>query len=178
MMDAKHHNALTLVEILIVVAIIAVLTMIVIGLTLRVENQSKAKALSNIFALLDSALQEYREYKGQFPVPVPVFTDAVDLDPDVVTERERQDRAADRLRFLYTALHSVPASREILKTIGPAWVEHDVSDPNAYVVRDPWGTVLDCRYAPGDQFPELISAGPDTKFLRPSDEDNVSSREQ
>jgi len=29
---------------------------------------------------------------------------------------------------------------------------------------DVWGTALDYIYVPGDNFPELISAGPDRKF--------------
>jgi len=157
MADLRHNKALTLVEILVVVAIIAVLATFVITLTLRVENTSKQKALANAVALLDAALQEYREYTGQFPV-----------------QPERNStRAAEHTALMYEALKSVPDSRNVLKQIDSTLVEGDADLPGQWQVHDMWGTVLDYVYVPGDNFPELISAGPDRTF---GTEDDISSR--
>jgi len=146
MADLRHNRAVTLIEILVVVSIIAVLGTFVITLTLRVENQSKENALANAFALLETALQEYREYKGQFP------------------EQSVRDfsYAGDHVALLYEALRSVPASREVLTKVNSVLVKGN-SD-QTWQIRDVWGTVLDYIYVPGDNFPELISAGPDRDF--------------
>jgi len=146
MADLRHNRAVTLIEILVVVSIIAVLGTFVIALTLRVENQSKEHALANAFALLETALQEYHEYKGKFP------------------EQSVRDSnyAADHVALLYEALRSVPASREVLTKVNSVLVRGDSNEP--WKIRDVWGTVLDYIYVPGDNFPELISAGPDRDF--------------
>ncbi|MBN2131946.1 MAG: type II secretion system protein [Sedimentisphaerales bacterium] len=146
MTDLRHNRALTLVEILVVVSIIAVLATFAITLTLRVENQSKENALANAFALLETALQEYHEYKGEFPAQ-PV------RDPNF---------AAVHAELMYEALRSVPASREVLTKINTILVKGD-SDQRGQM-HDVWGTALDYIYVPGDNFPELISAGPDRLF--------------
>jgi len=39
-------------------------------------------------------------------------------------------------------------------------------------IYDPWGMVLDYRYVPGDNFPELVSAGPDKIFGTADDINN------
>ena len=156
MADLRHNLAVTLIEILVVVSIIAVLGTFVITLTLRVENQSKEKALANAFALLETALQEYREYQGQFP------------------EQSVRDSnfAADHVALLYEALRSVPASREVLTKVSSVLVRGDSNKPRQ--IRDVWGTELDYVYVPGDNFPELISAGPDRDF---GTGDDISNRD-
>jgi len=146
MADLRHNRAVTL----------AVLGTFVITLTLRVENQSKEKALANAFALLETALQEYREYQGQFP------------------EQSVRDSnfAADHVALLYEALRSVPASREVLTKVSSVLVRGDSNKPRQ--IRDVWGTELDYVYVPGDNFPELISAGPDRDF---GTGDDISNRD-
>ena len=62
---------------------------------------------------------------------------------------------------LYGQLNSTPGLQKILEELGDSSIRNypDVVDmPQFY---DPWGTVLDYRYVPGDNFPELVSAGPD-----------------
>jgi prepilin-type N-terminal cleavage/methylation domain-containing protein len=157
MMNAKRNNALTLVEILVVLAIIAVLATFVIALTLRVENQSKENALANAFALLESALQEYYDFEGEFPVQ----------------PQRDSSRAAEHTALMYEALKSVPASRAVLKQIDSSLIKGNAGLPGQWQVHDSWGTVLDYVYVPADNFPELISAGPDRTF---DTEDDISSR--
>lgn len=153
----KYKCGLTLVEMLTVVAIIALLATMVIRIAARIDTQSKERSLEGIFALLESALQEYHEYTGSFPEQLEKnFTMAV-----VHSE------------YLCEQLHRIPNSRKVLGKISDSLIENKYgvagTPPEIY---DPWGTALDYRYIPGDNFPELISAGPDRIFGNADDISN------
>jgi prepilin-type N-terminal cleavage/methylation domain-containing protein len=164
MKSCKYEAGFTLVEMLIVVAIIALLATMVVGLAGRIDNQSKERALKSTFALLDSALQEYYEYTGEFPV-------ADNADPNLNSE------------ILYAALDSVPPSRTILEKVNSSLIQNNFNPtavPPIPEIYDPWWPnnknkrrVLDYRYALGDTFPKLISSGPDRSF---GTADDISSR--
>jgi len=51
----KHKTGVTLVEILVVVAIIAILATMVISLAARIDSQGKERLTENTFALLNAA---------------------------------------------------------------------------------------------------------------------------
>ncbi len=142
---------------LVVVAIIAVLATLVITITLRLENQSKERALANVFALLRSALTEYYQDMNAFPVQ---------------PERDLT-KAALHIELLYTQLNAVPASRQVLQQVNDAFVKAGAAPAAVPKICDPWGTVLDYYYAPDNQFPELMSAGPDKRF---GTADDISSK--
>jgi type II secretory pathway pseudopilin PulG len=145
---------LTLVEILVTVAIIAVLTTMVMTIVKRVDNQAKEKSLANTFAVLESALQEYYEYWNAFPDPnTPAY--------------------ATHSAALYGQLQATPTARSLLNKVDEAYIKNHPSVPSTLQIHDPWGTVLDYRYVPSSNFPELMSAGPDEKF---STADDISSR--
>lgn len=132
---------MTLVEILVVVGVIVLLASMVIGIATQIGNQSKERATKSTFALLHGALQEYYDFWDNFPEP--------------------NKPSLTRSAALYDQLNSTPASQKILKEID----ESLISDPNNVPqINDPWGKILDYRYVPGDNFPELISAGPDKIF--------------
>ena len=154
----RHRDSfgVTLVEMLIVVATIALLAAIVVPLTLRLENQSKERGLEATFVLLEGALQEYHEYLGSFPEQ---------------TERDAANVVA-HAEYMYDALQSLPESRAILGKVSDSQVDNKAgtSVPEVY---DPWGTALDYWYGPGHNFPELVSAGPDRVF---GTSDDISSR--
>jgi len=142
----------------IVVAILALLATMVINIVSRIDSQAKEKGLANIFALLESALQEYHQYSGKFPEQL----------------EKNSKNAAAHCEYLYKELRSIPSPREVLEKISNSllknkWGTAD-SQPEIY---DPWGTVLDYRCVPGDNFPELISAGPDKIF---GTSDDISSK--
>jgi len=149
MKSNKYKHGVTLVEILVVVAIIALLASIVIGIAARIDNQSKESGLESTFALLESALQEYREYTGKFPEqPEKNFTNA-----PVHSE------------YLYKELHLIPESREILVKITDSLLKNEYGTAETPAeIYDPWGMALDYRYFAGENFPELVSAGPDKIF--------------
>ncbi len=67
MKSYKHKYGFTLVEMLIVLAIIALLTSMVIGIAGRISNQGKEQLTRNTFALLDAALDQFRDYEYNYP---------------------------------------------------------------------------------------------------------------
>ena len=149
----RYKHGLSLVEMLIVVALIALLATMVIGVASRIDNQSKEKGVKSLFVLLEGALEEYKEFQGDFPVqPVKDFTSA-----------------AAHSEYLYAELYLVPDSRKILEKISDSLIENKfgMADSPAEIY-DPWGTVLNYQYDPvTDNFPELVSAGPDKVFSSP-----------
>jgi hypothetical protein len=149
----------TLVEMLVVLGIITVLAGIVITLTLRVDNQSKERALDSAFALLSTSLREYYEFRDIFP-PQPVRDSGL---------------ALEHIELMVRELRSVPDSRQVLDQLDPGLIRSEAGLADVPELRDPWGTVLDYiyDYDAGDRFPELISAGPDRRF---GTEDDISSK--
>ena len=124
---------------LIVLGLVALLATMVISIATRIDNQSKEKSVETLFKILEGALEEYKEFHGDYPVqPVKDF-------------RLPQVHSG----FLYTELNSVPGCREILDKAG------DIPIP---VFIDPWDWPLDYRYAATDNYPELVSSGPDREF--------------
>ena len=160
MKTRKYKHGLSLVEMLIVVGVIALLATMVIGVASRIDNQSKEKGIESTFALLEGALEEYREYQGAFPAqPVKDFTSV-----------------SAHSEYLYGELYSIPSSRKILDKVRDSLIKHDFDSgavPPVPEIYDPWETALDYRYVPGDNFPELVSAGPDKIF---GNDDDLTNR--
>jgi prepilin-type N-terminal cleavage/methylation domain-containing protein len=82
----------TLVEILVVVAVIVILATMIVGITSRVNNQAKEQLTENTFAILDAALQEFYDYGWSYNVytdfkfPLDVIEPAVPPVPDNILE--------------------------------------------------------------------------------------------
>lgn len=153
MESGNNKHGTTLVEILVVMAVIMILAGLTAGIGTTIDRYSKEKAVEATLSLLDAALEEYYDFKGGFPV-------AVDANPHVNCE------------IMYFALSSVPGSREVLDKISDK-VKKNLFNPGVvpavYEIYDPWGTVLNYRYNSGDSFPRLTSAGPDKTFLSGDD---------
>jgi prepilin-type N-terminal cleavage/methylation domain-containing protein len=58
----------TLVEILVVVAVIVILATMIVGITSRINNQAKEQLTENTFAIIDAALQEFCDYGWNYNV--------------------------------------------------------------------------------------------------------------
>lgn len=148
-MERYNRKAgVTLVEMLIVIAVISLLVSLVLAGAGRLANQGNERLVRETFSLLDGALEEYREATGGFP-------GAVAEDPA-------------NTQILWTALSSVPGSRVVLEKVSRKLVRIDAEGevPKIY---DPWGVLVDYSYATGENFPLLVSGGADRTFGTPDD---------
>ena len=67
-MESKQKKGgFSLVEMLIVLAVIVLLASLVIGLAGRIENQGKERLTKSTIALLVSALEQFRDFGYQYP---------------------------------------------------------------------------------------------------------------
>lgn len=150
MAGSNRKNGVTLVEMLVVLGVIMVLGGFVVALTHRMDNQSKEHAVANAFTQLSGALQEYYDFRGRFPVSIGGGTE-----------------------FMVEELRTVPAARQVLEKLSPVLVKNVGGKADVPELYDPWGTELRYMYVPRDNFPELISAGPDRQF---GTADDISSK--
>jgi len=70
MKSDANKTGLTLIEMLIVVAIVVILTTMVIGLAGRVTDQSKEQLTRNTIGILTSSLGQFRDYTYSYKDPV------------------------------------------------------------------------------------------------------------
>ncbi|MGB2865184.1 MAG: type II secretion system protein [Sedimentisphaerales bacterium] len=171
----RYKHGLSLVEMMIVVGVIALLATMVIGVASRIDTQAKEKGVESTFALLEGALEEYKEFDGEFPDELP------DGNFNSVAER-----AAAYSEYLYGELYSIPSSRKILEKVSDSLIKNEYSPAGVLLndtypeIYDPWQVnskefrrAIDYIYVAGDNFPRLISAGPDKIF---GTADDISSR--
>jgi len=158
MESGNYKHGITLVEILVVMAVIMILAGLVVGIGASIDSHSKEKAVKATFSVIEAALEEYRDFRGGFPA-------AADPDPNVNSET------------LYYELTLLPGSREVLEKISEKVIKNEFNPtavPPIYEIYDPWGTVLNYTYNPGDSFPVLTSAGPDKDSATVGD--NITNR--
>ena len=152
----RYKYGFTLVEMLVVVAVIMLLAGLTIGVGSHLDTQSKERTVKSTFELLATALQEYYDFAGGFP------------EPNVA-----DDTVVKRCEKLYRELYYLPGSRDILEQISGRLVRNEIEPTSVPEIYDPWDTVLDYTYVDGDAFPELRSAGPSRIFY---DGDDITSR--
>ncbi|MDH4239402.1 MAG: type II secretion system GspH family protein [Phycisphaerae bacterium] len=70
MKSYENKTGLTLVEMLIVVAIVVILTTMVIGLAGRIDNQSKEQLTKNTIGIITAALRQFRDFKYRYEAPI------------------------------------------------------------------------------------------------------------
>lgn len=73
MKSYENKTGLTLVEMLIVVAIIVILTTMVIGIAGRIDNQSKEQLTKSTIAILTAALRQFHDYEYNYMPPYSEF---------------------------------------------------------------------------------------------------------
>ena len=66
MKSYENKTGLTLIEMLIVVAIIVILTTLVIGIAGRINDQSKEQLAESTIAIVTAALREFRDYEYRY----------------------------------------------------------------------------------------------------------------
>ena len=152
-------KGMTLIEILVAIAIVAVLLGVGVYVGKIVYDQAKERALESTFTILESALDEYKEYWGDFPDPNYGA-------PGLTLHSES----------LYEQLYKTPASRKMLEKMNASLIQDNTGAVGAPEIYDPWERVLNYLYDPAvNHYPEIVSAGPDKNFGTP---DDISSREK
>jgi len=137
MITYNNKRGLSLIEIMMAVAIIAILAVITIGIVSHIDKQRNEKLLTSTFALLDGALGEYYDYWKTYP------------DPN---------------KPLYSQLRLTPGANAYIDGISEKLIQKDPNLPGTLQISDPWGKPLVYRYIPAYTFPKLVSAGPDKIF--------------
>jgi len=137
MRNYRHKFGLTLVEILIVVAIIAILVAMTIGIAARINIQSDKQLTKSTFAMLDAALEQFRDYGYDYKDPCfaglkfpldcndfpendlkTILEDALGLSSgDVTISGGTHDANYSGSEAMYFFLNRVPESRKILERI-------------------------------------------------------------
>ncbi len=158
MESCKHKTGVTLVEILVVVAIIAILATMVISLAARIDNQGKERLTENTFALLDAALGEFQDYGYNYEDSVSVDysefdfpLDCNDFDAGKLEETlegalglgdgsvsiigDHNDTDYSGSEALYFFLSKVPESRKTLAKIDSSLITNEDSDGDSMEIR-------------------------------------------
>jgi len=145
---------------LVVLAIIILLATMVYKATSGLGNRSQERRQQKAFVMLESALDEYYEVKGRFPVskPLSAYSGA------------DSDWRRDNVELLYEELHGVPSARALLLKLAPKQLDRWQGAQNViHQIYDVWGTVLSYEWTEGSAYPILISAGPDKTFATADD---------
>jgi prepilin-type N-terminal cleavage/methylation domain-containing protein len=69
MKPGSLKSGFTLIEMLMVVAIIAILVSMVVGITKRIDDQSKERLCRNTIALIGNALEQFRDFGYEYKDP-------------------------------------------------------------------------------------------------------------
>jgi prepilin-type N-terminal cleavage/methylation domain-containing protein len=69
MRTRAYKSGFTLIEMLLVVAIIAILVSMVVGVAKRIDDQSKERLCRNSIALLGNALEQFRDFGYEYKSP-------------------------------------------------------------------------------------------------------------
>lgn len=176
MKSYKHKTGVTLVEILIVVAIIAILTTMVIGIAGRIDDQSKEQLTKSTIAILTAALRQFHDYEYRykdltysgfdFPLDCNDFDvtnlqatlgQALGLGPGIIGGGIHQNEYSGA-EALYFFLSRVPACRKTLDKIDKSLITNEDSNKQPMNIDiggkvypllrviDPWGKALRYDY--------------------------------
>jgi prepilin-type N-terminal cleavage/methylation domain-containing protein len=167
MKTCKYKTGFTLVEMLVVIAIVAVLATLIAGVASRVETREKEKHCRSTLVLLGTALTQFHDYGFSydkdsdyaafgFPLDCNDFSPGElenvlgkALNADVSISGGVHDANDSSNEVMYLLLSMVPTSRETLEKIDRKLIasrEATITiDGRVYPllrVLDPWGTAL------------------------------------
>jgi prepilin-type N-terminal cleavage/methylation domain-containing protein len=169
----KQQSGVTLVELIMVIAIIAIMAAAVYFVRKPAEDKGKVELTKATIELLCAAVEQYHNFYNEFP-------DANDLDnipgyfgnpPLTLTYEER---------WPYR-LSLCPDAVTILNQINPKMRKND-GNKNYVEYIDAWGELLNYEYIKKnkekDNFPLIRSSGPDKEFgkLNDPNSDDITSR--
>jgi prepilin-type N-terminal cleavage/methylation domain-containing protein len=175
----KTKRCFTLVEMLVVIAIVAILATMVVGIASRIETGEKEKHCRSALALLTTALAQFHEYglvyKGSdyatftFPLDCNGFStmsiqSTLGNALGVGAENVHISGTVDPNEVTYLFLSMVPASRETLGKIDRKLIVSSTTTIGIggasyllFKVIDPWNTTLRYDYY-DEQLPPITTA--------------------
>ncbi|MBN2376727.1 MAG: prepilin-type N-terminal cleavage/methylation domain-containing protein [Sedimentisphaerales bacterium] len=190
----------TLVELLVVVAIVLIIVSGIVTVGGTVRTQAKIRNTESTIRLLESALTEYNNYKSSFPPGcgdeqydfVTIVQDRTGyfgeegdhaIAPDTWgtfagVDLNRLLAARASVEILYFFLDQVPDCQKYLSRIAEEYKTNEDGDSlkvnDVFVplieVNDAWQRPIRYKvFLTGEDFPELISAGPDGLFYTADD---------
>ena len=152
--DCKAEIGVTLLEMLIVLAVITVLVSMVVGIAARIDNQGKERLAKNTFALLGAALGQFKDYgyhyksenyrDFEFPIDCNGLDrgelenelgKAMNMPSPPITGGDHNDPNFSGSEALYFFLSEVPASREALDKIDKSLITSEGSDKREMKIR-------------------------------------------
>jgi len=153
----QNTNGLTLVELLVAIAIVALLAAGLYSVSRYVETQSKITLTESTIETLVAALGEYYDFYGKFPDPCETGYDG---------------KCNLSVEKLYYKLGLAPGAKKIVGQINSSLIKDANSDGFPEVV-DAWDMNFNYSYTSGDNFPVIDSNGPDKVA---GNDDDITSR--
>jgi type II secretory pathway pseudopilin PulG len=153
-----------------VVAVIAVLAGVLWKMGHGLEVQNQVQQQKEAFAILDSALQEYFEVTGRFPMAL------VDPAPS------EEDLARATTELVWQALLSVPESKFVTDSLSRQLLKNQYISPDTPnstwpEIYDVWGRPVEYVWRANMAFPVLRSRGPNGSFEDPNEQtDDITNR--
>jgi prepilin-type N-terminal cleavage/methylation domain-containing protein len=168
MKNKKLQSGFTLAEMLVVLAIIAIMATAVFVIVKPAEDKGKIELTKATIELLCAALEQYHNFYNEFPDPNRTIN-ATEYYGGSHDDPNKAERMSYRLSLC-------PDAVAILNQINPKMVKN--TDKNAddiveYI--DAWGMEFWYEYSKPEKwnFPRITSAGPDRKFLT---DDDITSK--
>lgn len=165
--NKKLVRAFTLAEMLVVVAIIAILAVGIFSVSNSVDKKTKIDQTKSTIELLCAAIEQYHHFYNEFPDPANSIAGYFSLECDLLDPNN-----AEKLSY---RLSLCPEAKTILNQINPKMIKNtDKDDILEYI--DAWGMDFRYEYDKDEKwnFPLITSAGPDKDFA--TKEDNITSR--
>ena len=183
----RRHRGFSMIEVLTVVAIIAVLVSMVLGLGKRIKTQAQERLCQSGIDIINCALCQYFDQYDEFPfvaelnpdlTPIYVQTNLLAyLEAEFnltagtsgILPADVYDEYASSEALYYYLDKKCPNSRKLIDklaaslTAGGRLYLDDKGNEVLDLVRfvDPWGNALIYTYSAGDVFPVVKSLGAD-----------------
>ena len=166
---SRLFTAFTMVEVLIVVAILALLVAVLLGVSNFINTQKNTALTENCLVILDAALGEFYAITGHYPVD-----DWGNIgDPGSLIAGANSGGTPEPDELLYLQLSILPQTRDIIAKLPEKLLTapHDgitvqladqpgLNTPYLRRIVDAWGNPLD-YFVPASGFPVISSFGPD-----------------
>lgn len=138
MNSCRYKTGVTLVEILTVVAIIAILASIVVGIVSRIDNKAKEQLAQSTIAIIADALEQFHDYEYQYS-NISYSEFKFPLDCNNFTQLELETALAD-------ALDPLGTTAVLILPVDPAKpIVHDPNDSGSEVLYFFLSKVPACR---------------------------------